>query len=134
MDSCLSLDKHSSFSLQVLPLVPSLLDSGSPATKLPRDPLSTPVPKDSCSSLEERDEEASLSASRFSLQVLPLLPFSLDDESPSTEPYGQSHAILSHRAPQDADANTIASLHEEIAPDGKTSAIKAEANAQVSCN
>ena len=83
MDSCPFLDEHceetslsaSSFSLQVLPLVLPLLDGGSPATKPHRDPQSTHIPMDSCSSLDEHYEEASLSASRFSLQVLPLVPF-----------------------------------------------------------
>ena len=74
-----------------------------------------------------------MSASRFSLQVIPLLPFSLDSENHLTEPYGQNHATQSHRAPQWADVDTSALIHEEIAPDGKTSAFKAEANARVSC-
>ena len=76
----------SSISLQVLPLVPPLLDGGSPATM------------NSCSSLVEH-YETSLSASKLSQQVLPLVVQSWDDGSQSTEPYGDSHATEAHRAP-----------------------------------
>ena len=88
----------------------------------------------SSSSLDEPNEEASLSVSRFLLQVLPLLPVSLDGENNSTEPYGENHVIKAHRALHDADINKSVSLGEEIDRDGKTSVFKANTNAQLTLN
>ena len=73
-----------------------------------------------------------MSTSKLSLQVLPLVPLSLNSESHSTERYGESDSIEPHRVPEGADVNNSASLDEEIAPDGKTRAFRAETNAHVS--
>ena len=123
----------SSCSLQVFPLVPPLLDGGSPGTSPNENPHSTCEPMDSCPSQDEH-YETSLSVSRLSLQVLPLVACSWDDESHSTEPYGKSHAIEAHNAPQDTDVDKNASVNEEIVPEGETSTFKAKTNAQVSDN